>query len=264
MSSINPKQQAAEAAISFVRSGMCVGLGTGSTADFFLQALAAALREGRLRDIRAIPTSLQSQRRAQHLSIPLVAWQELPAQSCQLPEKATPATGNWQLATGPIDVTIDGADEISPNLDLIKGLGGALLREKIVAQNSRQLIIIADASKLVPVLGTKSALPVEVIPFAHETHVPFLRSLGAVPTLRTTPDGHLFTTDNGNHIYDCRFEKIDDPAALEQSLKRRAGIVESGLFLALASLALIGDDQGVRQISPVGAASAAAHDERNG
>src|SRR5690349_11356898 len=134
---MNPKQRAAEAAIKFVRSGTVIGLGTGSTADFFLQALAAALRSGKLRDIRGLPTSRQSEQRARQLGIPLVSFADVSR----------------------ADVTIDGADEIAPGLSLIKGLGGALLREKIVAQNSDRLVIIADASKDVPVLGSKAALP---------------------------------------------------------------------------------------------------------
>jgi ribose 5-phosphate isomerase A len=222
---MNPKQRAAEAALKFVRSGTVVGLGTGSTADHFLQALAAALKAGTLHDIRGVPTSRQSERRAQHLGIPLTTL----------------------AAVGRVDVTVDGADEIAPGLNLIKGLGGALLREKIVAQNSDQLVIIADASKEVPLLGTKGPLPVEVAVFAHEVQQAFLRSLGAEPVLRQTPDNAPFLTDNGNVIYDCRFPRIDDPAALDAAMKRRAGIVESGLFVGLASVALVADDNGVRE-----------------
>jgi len=223
---MNPKQRAAEAAISFVKSGMVVGLGTGSTADFFLVALAAALKSGKLTGIKGIPTSKQSELRSNELGIPLTNLKDSP------------------LA----DITIDGADEIAPNLDLIKGLGGAMLREKIVAQNSKQLIIIADATKRVDVLGTKSPLPVEVAQFAHECHVPYLKKLGASPALRQTADGRIFTTDNGNHIYDCRFAPIKDPRGLEAALLDRAGIVDCGLFLAMASIALIADDQKVTEL----------------
>jgi ribose 5-phosphate isomerase A len=223
---MNPKQRAAEAAIAFVESGMVVGLGTGSTADEFLKALADALKTGRLRDIRGVPTSRQSERRAQQLGIPLAALAE-----CPLP-----------------DVTIDGADEIAPDLNLIKGLGGALLREKIVAQNSRQLVIIADESKRVARLGTRSPLPVEVIPFCHDVHVRFLTDLGCRPVLRRTAEGEEFITDSGNYIYDCRFEFIDDPAALEATLLQRAGIVDSGLFIGIATCALVADERGVQQI----------------
>jgi ribose 5-phosphate isomerase A len=227
---MNPKQRAAEASLKFVRDGMVVGLGTGSTADYFLQALAAALREGRLKNVRGIPTSRQSERRAEHLGIPLIT-----------------------LADAKPDVTIDGADEVAPNLDLIKGLGGALLREKIVAQNSGQLIIIADTGKAVPKLGTKSPLPVEVAQFAHEVHADFFRSLGATPTLRKTQDGAIYVTDNGNYICDCRFAAIDDAAALDVKLHSRAGVVETGLFVGIASVAMIADENGVEERRRTGA-----------
>jgi ribose 5-phosphate isomerase A len=217
---MSPKQRAAEAAMKFVRDGMVVGLGTGSTADLFLQALAAALKDGRVRDVRGVPTSRQSERRAQHLGIPLTTLAECPRP----------------------DVTIDGADEVAPNLDLIKGLGGALLREKMVAQDSRQLVIIADAGKAVAKLGTKAMLPVEVVQFAHEAQEAFLRSLGAVPTLRRSSDA-VYVTDNGNYIYDCRFPGgIDDAAKLDLVLRRRAGVVETGLFVGMAHVALVADE----------------------
>ena len=210
--------------MKYVRDGMVVGLGTGSTADLFLQALAAAIKEGRVRDVRGVPTSRQSERRAQHLHIPLTTLADSPRP----------------------DVTIDGADEVAPNLDLIKGLGGALLREKIVAQNSKKLVIIADASKVVTKLGTKAMLPVEVAPFAHETHESFLRSLGATPALRRTGDAP-YLTDNGNYIYDCRFNGIDDAPALDLALRRRAGVVETGLFVGMASVALIAGEEKVEE-----------------
>jgi len=223
---MNPKQRAAQAAMEFVDSGMIVGLGTGSTADFFLQVLAAALREGRLMNIRGVPTSLQSQRRASQLGIPLATLAQCPNP----------------------DVTIDGADEVGPRLDLIKGLGGALLREKIVAQNSRKLVIIADAGKAVARLGSKSMLPVEVAQFGHEIHERFFQSLSALPVLRKAADGIPFVTDNGNYIYDCRFEGgIEDPAQLEQQFRARAGVIETGLFLGMAKVALIAGEDGVER-----------------
>ena len=169
---MNPKQRAAEAAIQFVENGMVIGLGTGSTADQFLQVLSAALKSGRLRDVRGVPTSRHSEQRAAQLGVPLITLADCPR----------------------LDLTIDGADEVAPNLDLIKGLGGALLREKIVAQNSARLIIIADAGKSVTKLGARSMLPVEATPFAHEIHEPFLRALGAAPTLRKDPSGSPFVT----------------------------------------------------------------------
>ena len=221
--SMNPKQRAAEAALSYVQSGMIVGLGTGSTADFFLQALAAALKSGQISRLRGVPTSLQSERRSLELGIPVATLAECP----------TP------------DMTIDGADEVDPNLNLIKGLGGALLREKVVAQNSKKLIIIADKSKTVSYLGEHSPLPVEVTVFGHEVQEAFLRSLGCQPTLRRDAAGRIFTTDNGNYIFDCKYTKIANPAVLELKLKSRAGIVETGLFLGLAQVVLVGTEAGV-------------------
>ncbi|QOV89070.1 ribose 5-phosphate isomerase A [Humisphaera borealis] len=219
---MNPKQRAAEAAMNYVESGMVVGLGTGTTADEFLKALGKAIKAGKLTDIRGVPTSIQSERRARELEIPLVSLVEAPHP----------------------DVTIDGADEIDPNLDLIKGLGGALLREKIVAQNSAKLVIIADAGKVVEKLGTRAMLPIEIVQFSHEAHVPFIRNLGGEPTLRRAKDGAPFVTDNGNYIYDCRFaDGIPDPHKVEQALRTRAGIVESGLFLSMATIAIISDDE---------------------
>lgn len=223
---MNPKQRAAEAALEFVKSGMVVGLGTGSTADYFLQAMAAAIKSGRLTDVQGVPTSRQSERRAQHLGIPLTSLAHCP----------------------PPDITIDGADEIDPHLDLIKGGGGALLREKIVAQNSRRLVIIADSSKVVSCLGTRWALPVEVVPFCHETHVPFFQKLGAAAALRRNADGGHYVTDSGNYIYDIRFEHIADAAALENALLHRAGVVDCGLFLGIAQVALVADECGVREL----------------
>jgi ribose 5-phosphate isomerase A len=201
---------------------MVIGLGTGSTADFFLQALGAAIQAGKLRDITGVATSRQSELRALELGIPMTTLMRSPV----------------------VDVTVDGADEIAPNLDVIKGLGGALVREKIVAQNSKQLVIIADASKSVTVLGTKAPLPVEVLPFAHESHERFFRSLGAEPVLRKV-GGMIFNTDNGNLIYDCRFSKIEDAGGIERAIRERAGVVGTGLFVGLATTALIADEREV-------------------
>jgi ribose 5-phosphate isomerase A len=222
---MSPKQRVGEACISYLNSGMIVGLGTGSTAEFFLQALATAIKSGQLKDIRGVPTSRKSEQRAQHVGIPLTTLADASV----------------------IDVTIDGADEIAPGLALIKGLGGALLREKIVAQNSKMMICIADAGKESEVLGMKSPLPVEVTQFGHEASARYLKSLGCEPTLRHGSDGAVFITDNGNYIYDCRFKSIADPADVQRNLIDRAGIVETGLFLGIAKLALIADESGVRE-----------------
>ncbi len=218
---MNPKQRVAEAALQYVKSDSLIGLGTGSTADCFLEALAQSLRVGRLRNVRGVPSSNRSEQRARELGIPLTDL----ASAAQL------------------DVTIDGADEVTPNLDLIKGLGGALLREKIVAQNSSQLIILIDSGKRVDVLGKKGPLPVEVATFAHEAQERFLRALGGMPRLRMKEDRATpFVTDNGNYIYDTRFPTIPDPRALDVALPRRAGVVESGLFLGMATAVLVGTD----------------------
>lgn len=221
---MDAKQRAAEAAVQLVSDSTVIGLGSGTTADRFLVALSDALRAGRLQNVQGVATSLQTARRAQELTIPIVSLSQVDR----------------------LDLTIDGADEISPRLELIKGLGGALLREKIVAQNSRRLIIIADSSKRVARLGDKAPLPVEVVTFEHEIQAEFLGSLGCRPVLRQTGAGEPFVTDNGNYIYDCRFEQgIDDPAGLDRELARRAGIVESGLFLHLAEMAIVADENGV-------------------
>jgi ribose 5-phosphate isomerase A len=227
-SSPSPKQRAAEAALRYLRSHTLIGLGTGSTADYFLVALAAALRSGRLTGIRGVPTSEQTDRRARELGIPILSLAE----------------------AGQLEVTVDGADEVAPNLDLIKGLGGALLREKIVAQSSRSLVIIADASKRVSRLGEKAPLPVEVATFAHEVQAKFLATLGCAPKLRKKADGSTFITDNGACIYDCRFAGgIGDPGSIVKAVAGRAGIIETGLFLGLAKVAIIADDAGVQTIT---------------
>ncbi|MFI5382495.1 MAG: ribose 5-phosphate isomerase A [Tepidisphaerales bacterium] len=226
---MSPKERAAEAALQYVQSDMVVGLGTGSTADYILIAIAREIKAGRLRGIRGIPTSKRSEARAIELSIPLATLAQCPSP----------------------DVTIDGADEVAPNLDVIKGLGGALLREKVVAQSTRKLIIIADASKRVTRLGTRSPLPVEVIRFAHEASAVYLRSLGCLPTLRLNPDGTPFITDNSNYIYDCSFlpAGMADPAEIQERILHRAGLVDSGLFLGMAGVAIIADGSSIETLT---------------
>ena len=224
---MDPKQRAADAALQMLSSGMVVGLGTGSTAEFFIRALGESIRSRRLRDVRGVPTSRRSELLARELQIPLVPLAQVDQ----------------------IDIDVDGADEIDPKLDLIKGLGGALLREKIVAQNSRRMIVIADASKRVEVLGTRAPLPVEVVAFEHEAQARFLRTLGCTPTLRTGSDGRPFVTDNGNVLYDCRFARIEDAESLQTKLRSRAGIVESGLFLHIAQAAVVCDGDDVKVLT---------------
>jgi ribose 5-phosphate isomerase A len=225
------KKAAGVRAAEAVRPGMALGLGTGSTVSYFLAALGRRCKEGELPGIRGVPTSLRTEREASSLGIPLVTLEEV----------------GW------LDLTVDGADEVDPELDLIKGLGGALLREKMVAQATRRFVVVVDEGKLVPRLGTRSPLPVEVVPFAWRSHLPFLESLGAHVELKVRPDGEPYVTDNGNLIVHCRFpDGIGEPAELEAALASRAGIVETGLFLGLAEEVLVGGEGAVRSVSRPG------------
>lgn len=220
------KRQAAERAAEWIRDGMTLGLGTGSTVRHLLDVIAERRAEGAWREVVGVPTSEDTTARARALGIPLATLDERPE----------------------VDLTIDGADEVDPALRLIKGLGAALLREKIVAAASRALVIVADESKVVERLGTRAPLPVEVDPFGAAIQPAFLRSLGAEPVLRVR-GGATVVTDGGNRIYDCRFpEGIGDPEALEARLALRPGIVESGLFLGMATAAVIAGAGGVRVI----------------
>jgi len=215
------KRRAAERAVEFVASGMVVGLGHGSTAAHAVRRIATLLGEGALRDLVAIPCSNEVAEQARELGIPLTSLDDYPS----------------------VDLTIDGADEVDPDMNLIKGGGGALLREKVVACASRREVIVVDASKLSDRLGIRFALPVEVVPFARTTEARFLASLGADVSLR---DGGSFRTDSGNYILDCRFEGIDDPHALAARLDVRPGIVGHGLFLGLATDLVVAGPDGVR------------------
>ena len=221
------KQQAAEYAADMVESGMVVGLGTGSTAIFAVRRIAALLQEGKLRDIIAVATSRATEEAARALGIPLMG-DEMPHD---------------------VDITIDGADEVDPELNLIKGGGGALLREKIVAQASRREVIVVDEGKLSAALGDRWAVPVEIIPFGWEATGRFLGSLGAKAKLRRSPDGTPFTTDSGNIILDCHFGPIQDPYTLETRLLARAGVVETGLFLDLAADVIVAGQDGIRHLT---------------
>lgn len=222
------KRAAAARAVLTIASGTAIGLGTGSTVRPLLELLGARLASGALRDVIAVPTSEDTATRCRALGIPLTTLDDQP-----------------KLA-----LAIDGADEVGPRLDLIKGLGGALLREKLVALAARRFVIIADASKRVRRLGTRAPVPVEVVPFGWTTHLEFLRKLGSDPVLRRGVDGEPYRTDGGNYIVDCRFPRgIADPAAIARALARRPGIVEDGLFLRMAHLAFIAGARGVRQIT---------------
>src|ERR1022692_1965165 len=208
------KEAAARASLRFVKDGQVVGLGTGSTAAYFIQLLGEQVKSG-LR-IRGIPSSDRSREQAASLGIPLTTLDE-----CQQ-----------------IDVTVDGADEVDPQLRLIKGGGGALLREKIVASATRQFVIVADATKRVSVLG-KFPLPVEVIKFAQAVVVTKIEALGAQVTVRMGADGKPYLTDENNHILDCRFGKIPDADGLARQLSDMPGVVEHGLFIGMASVVLV-------------------------
>ncbi len=216
--------EAAEA----VEAGMKLGLGTGSTVAHFLRELGRRHQRGELPGIVGVATSERTEAAATALGIPLTTLEEVEA----------------------LDLTVDGADEVDPNLDLIKGLGGALLREKMVAQATRRMIIIADERKVVGHLGTRSPLPVEVVPFSWRCHVPFLHEQGARAVMREVRGGQPFTTDNGNFILDCHFSQgISDPSGLNDTLEGRAGIVGTGLFLNLADEILVGGPGTVRRIT---------------
>jgi ribose 5-phosphate isomerase A len=217
-----PKREAANAAVErYVVSGMVVGLGTGSTATFAVQRIGELVASGELREVRGVPTSARTTALANELGIPLATLSE-----------AHPR------------FTIDGADEISPELALIKGRGGALLREKIVASSSEEgLIVVADSSKLVGSLGA-GPLPVEIDSFGWESTLEALASLGCEPELRMdwTDPGRPFVTDGGHYTADCTFEQITDPTSLEVEIKHIPGALECGLFVGLARAAVVASE----------------------
>jgi ribose 5-phosphate isomerase A len=218
------KEAVGREAAMLVQSGMRLGLGTGSTVAHFLLSLSERIENGGLTDILGVPSSIWTEKRALELGIPLTSLAENPV----------------------LDLTIDGADEVDPNMNLVKGLGGALLREKIIAQASRRLAIMVDESKLVENLGTKSPVPVEVVPFEWDIHLGFIDSMQADAKLRVTSEGNTLVTDNGNFILDCFFEDgLQYPEEFEQRLASRAGIVESGLFIQMATELLVGKVNGV-------------------
>ncbi|MGD8623807.1 MAG: ribose-5-phosphate isomerase RpiA [Anaerolineae bacterium] len=220
------KREAARRALDYVQDGMVLGLGTGSTTAHFIELLGEALRAGRVRDLVGVPTSESTVARARAAGIPLTS-----------------------LAAHPhLDLAVDGADEIDPDLNLIKGLGQALLREKIVETQSARLVIIADESKLVSQLGA-GPLPVEVARFGHEVQVRWLEALSGRAELWCREDGSAIVTDNGNYLVRCWFEGgIADAYALAGRLAHRAGIVEHGLFLDMADVAVVTGAGGTRTL----------------
>ena len=221
---MDAKQRAGFKAAEFVEDGMAVGLGTGSTAHWLVERLGERVRAG-LR-VRCVPTSRRTEEQARRLGIPLVTLGEVSG----------------------LDIAIDGADEIGPDLALVKGGGGALLREKLVASAARRFVVVADASKRVGVLG-RFPLPVEVVQFAWELTARRVAAVvGVEPELRLAVGGEPYVTDNGNFILDCRCGSIQDPAATERALKSLTGVVESGLFVGMAELAVVADEEGLELV----------------
>ena len=223
MSLDQEKAAAARASLKYIHDGDIVGLGTGSTAKFVVEGLAEMVRAGM--KVQCIPTSVRTRDLAASLGITLTTLEQHPH----------------------INVTIDGADEFDPQLNLTKGGGGALLREKIVASASDKLVIIADSTKQVPMLGA-FPLPVEVIPFAETLIAQRITEFGAAVKLRMSADGKPFITDEGHHILDCKFAQIPDPPELARQLECMPGIVEHGLFVGMADVVIVGKGDGVIEL----------------
>jgi len=221
----DPKAQAGRRAAEFVEDGMTLGLGTGSTVHFALLRLAERIRSEGLR-VCGVPTSLDTQRKAEDWGIPLLELGQVES----------------------LDLALDGADEIDPQFRMIKGGGGALLREKVVASLARRVVIVVGANKVVPRLGTTFALPVEVVPFALTSVARGIAALGCATEERRR-DGAAYRTDNGNAVLDCAFARgIEDPDALERRLRTIPGVVESGLFIGLAHVLVVGKDDGTVEV----------------
>lgn len=219
------KQAAARAAVELVESGSIVGLGSGSTATFAIRFLAERVHSGL--KIVGIPTSQASKTLAEQLGIPLTTLEEHPV----------------------IDIDIDGADEIDPHMNLIKGGGGAMLREKVIASASKRFVVVAESTKLVQALG-KFPLPVEVISFAESLVRSRIEAMGATVSLRKYAYGNPYVTDEGHHILDCNFGEIADPAELNAKLHAIPGVVEHGLFIGMAEMAFVGKDGTVVKVKP--------------
>lgn len=217
-------ERVAAHAVAWVRDGALVGLGSGRAAHAFVRALGARVRDG-LR-VRGVPTSEATATLARQVGIPLV-----------------------ELGPEVLDLTIDGADEVDPNLDMIKGFGGALVRERVVAAASHRQVILVTADKLVPRLGQRGTVPVEIVPFARALCERRLEALGLQPGLRRAADDRPFVTDNGNLTLDCGTDPIPDAAALEQAIRRIPGVVDTGLFLGTAETVLVAETGAVRALS---------------
>ncbi len=226
---MNLKQQAARQALAYVQNDMVLGLGTGSTTAYFIDLLGTAVKQGDLRGIVGVPTSEVTAVRANELGIPLTTLQQSPD----------------------LDLAVDGADEVDPCLNLIKGLGKALLREKVVEIHARQFVVIVDDSKLVQRLGTRGALPVEIVQFEALTTIRWLQTLGCRAELWSDENEAPFITDNGNYLARCWFPHgIADPQQLAMKLSTRPGVVEHGLFLSMATTVIVAGAEGVKVIEP--------------
>jgi ribose 5-phosphate isomerase A len=224
------KRAAAERAVELIENGMKLGLGTGSTARHVLQVIAEKRARGELQNIIGVPTSRATLELATELGIPMTTLDEQPQ----------------------LDLAIDGADEVDPDLNLVKGLGGALLWEKIVASAAERLVIVVDENKLVDRLCDKAPVPIEVVTFAWSTHLGFLEELGGKPRRRAKADGEPFVTDGGHYIIDCAFEDgLADAWLLEMELQQRPGVVESGLFLDMAEAVIVASAGGIKVLTRV-------------
>jgi ribose 5-phosphate isomerase A len=224
------KRQAGEYAVTYVHSNMIIGLGAGTTAIWVLRKIAELIKNKKLTNVRCVPCSKYTETQARALDLPIVSLEEYPQ----------------------VDLTIDGADEVSPSLDLIKGGGGALLREKIVAQASKQEIIVIDESKMSSALGSQHSVPVEIFQFGWKSQVSYLTSLGAEITIRQISDGTPWLSDQGNMIADCNFGVIAHPSELASTLSMRAGIVEHGLFLNRANKVVVSGKAGIQILTKDG------------
>jgi ribose 5-phosphate isomerase A len=216
------KQLACQRAAQEVQDGMVLGLGTGSTVYYFLQELGRMVREGI--HVTGVPTSIRTAELATQLAIPLTTLDDQPH----------------------LDLAVDGADEVDANLNLVKGAGGALLREKIIAASADRFVVVVDDGKVVTQLGERYPLPVEVVPFGHNPAIRALEGLGARVTLRRGTDGQTWVSDNGNYILDCHFGPMPDPVALQKELLAIPAVVDSGLFLHMTEMAIVGQADGVR------------------
>lgn len=216
------KKIAAIEAVKYVKSGMVLGLGTGSTANYAIREISRLINDGSLKDIAGIPSSKQTAELAKELNIKLITFSEI----------------------NEIDLNIDGADEADSQLNLIKGGGGALLKEKIIAQASKRNVIVVDEVKMSESLGSKWAVPVEITEFAYEPVKRYVESLGAVVVLRKNQKGDYFKSEEGNLIIDCNFRQIKDVYQLNEDLNNKAGVVEHGLFIDIADEIIVGKPAG--------------------